>query len=69
MKSPWLDTQNALRSFSGFAELQSIGQAIRSLPTFDDRLASALRQELGDWRQTIKWPAGIFINPIAGYGQ
>jgi Swt1-like HEPN len=65
MKSPWLDTQNALRSFSGFAELQGIGQALRSLPTFDDRLASALRQELGDWRQAIKWPAGIFIDPIA----
>jgi hypothetical protein len=65
MKSPWLDTQNALRSFSGFAELQGIGQAIRSLPTFGDRLASVLRQELGDWRQTINWPAGIFIDPIA----
>jgi hypothetical protein len=34
MKSPWLDTRNALRSFSGFAELQGIGQVTAIIPPF-----------------------------------
>jgi hypothetical protein len=65
MKSPWIDAENALRSISGFAELQGIGQALRSLSPFDGRLASALRPELGDWRHTIDWPANIFTDPVA----
>jgi Swt1-like HEPN len=65
MKSPWLDAENALHSISAFAELQGIGQALRSLAPFDIRLANALRPELGDWRQTIEWPSRIFTDPIA----
>jgi Swt1-like HEPN len=65
MKSPWLDAENTLHSIRGFAELQGIGQALRHLPTFDPRLADALRLELGDWRYVIDWPPHIFMDPMA----
>ena len=41
MRTPWLDIQEATRSVAGFAELQGIGRALESLPSFGDSLASA----------------------------
>ncbi|MBS0533125.1 MAG: hypothetical protein JSR72_03620 [Proteobacteria bacterium] len=65
MRSPWLDTQNRLQSIGAFAELQSLGIALRELPAFNDRLAGQLRDSLGDWRLHIDWPDGIFTDPLA----
>jgi hypothetical protein len=65
MKTPWLNSADALRSVRGFAELQGIGQALRSAPAFDVHLTNSLRLQLGDWQQAIKWPESIFTNPIA----
>ena len=65
MQSPWLDQNDRLRSIQGFAELQSIGQALRMFPAFDDRVADALRSDLGDWRQPVEWPASIANDPVA----
>ena len=62
MKTPWLDAQQATRSMAGFAEIQGIGHALRSLPLFDDSLAAALRRGLGDWRDQITWPPEIFTD-------
>jgi len=65
MRTPWLDAQEAMKSMAGFAEMQGIGHALRSMPAFDESLAAALRPELGDWRDTITWPPEIFTNLAA----
>ena len=53
MQTPWLDMQDRLRSVNSFIKLQSIGQALVRTPTFDPTLTSALRADLGDWRDRI----------------
>lgn len=65
LRSPWLNFENLKVSVSGFAELQSIGLALRSMPSFDDGLTEALRVDLGDWRTAITWPEDIFTDPLA----
>lgn len=60
MQSPWLDVQERLQSLSGFTKLQGIGHALTKIPTFDVTFASALRVDLGDWRDRIHWPESIF---------
>ncbi|QYZ64687.1 MAG: hypothetical protein HPY30_00975 [Gammaproteobacteria bacterium (ex Lamellibrachia satsuma)] len=64
MRSPWLDIENKLGSMKGFAELQTIGFALDTVPTFDAQLTEALRIDLGDWREKIDWPANIFTDPL-----
>jgi len=65
MCTPWLDAQEAMRSMAGFAELQGIGRALVSMPSFGDSLASALRIDLGDWRDPIAWRSEIFTDLAA----
>lgn len=65
MREPWLDAQEAMRSIGGFAALQGIGRALSSMPTFDERLVTALRVDLGDWRDRITWPENIFTDLAA----
>lgn len=62
MSAPWLDSQNALRSIAGPADLHGIGYALRNLAAFDDGLTDALRAGLGDWRDPISWPSEIFTD-------
>ena len=65
MRTPWLDIQQTMRSVSGFAEIQGIGHALRTLPAFDENLSAALRVDLGDWRDPIAWRPDIFTNLAA----
>jgi hypothetical protein len=65
MRTPWLDMQEQMRSIRGFAELQSIGAALQNVPSFDERLSAVLRVGLGDWRDSITWPSGIFTDLAA----
>jgi hypothetical protein len=60
MGTPWLDVQEKMRSVAGFAALQNIGHALHTMPAFDDKLTSALRAGLGDWRDPITWRPEIF---------
>jgi hypothetical protein len=62
MRTPWLDAQESLRSMSGFAALQGMGHALAHMPAFGEYLGSALRIDLGDWRDTIIWPKEIFTD-------
>jgi hypothetical protein len=62
MSAPWLDSQNALRSIAGLADLHGIGYALRNLAAFDDGLTDALRAGLGDWRDPISWRPEIFTD-------
>lgn len=65
MRTPWLDQQEAMRSVAGFAEIQRIGEAVRTMPAFDDSLAATLRKSLGDWRDPIHWRSEIFTDLAA----
>jgi hypothetical protein len=60
MRTPWLDTANPLISCASFAAIQGMAHAIVKAPSFDVDIASALRLELGDWRDPIVWPEEIF---------
>jgi len=65
MQTPWLDTVDQLRSVSAFADLQGIGLALQTMPSFSDQFTDLLRDDLGDWRDQIAWPEKIFNNAIA----
>jgi hypothetical protein len=62
MTTPWLDQQEATRSIAGFAEIQRIGEAVRTIPAFDDSLAASLRASIGDWRDPISWRPEVFTD-------
>lgn len=55
MQTPWLNMQNRLQSVNAFTKLQGIGQEMARIPTFDTALTSALRVDLGNWRDHISW--------------
>jgi Swt1-like HEPN len=65
MSVPWLALQDEMRSVGAFAQVQSIGQALRVTPAFDERLTEALRVGLGDWQLKIDWPPEIFADVAA----
>ena len=62
MRTPWLDIQETMRSVAGFAEIQHIGHALRTLPAFDENLSATLRVDLGDWRDPIAWRPEIITD-------
>ena len=64
MTTPWLDSQNQLRSLNGLLGLQHIGHELQSKPAFDVESAERLRLHLGDWRAKIDWPSAIFTDPL-----
>lgn len=65
INTPWLDVQDKLRSFTGFAEMQGIGTALRDLQGFDEGLSTTLRKVLGDWRDQITWRPEVLENLTA----
>lgn len=65
MQEQWLAVQESLRTVGGFAEIQGIGALVERLPAFDEQVSSALRVELGDWRDPITWPSEIFTDQLA----
>lgn len=65
MHTPWLDAQEALRSVTGFAEIQGIGRMLETMPVFDDAVCTALRVDLGDWRNRITWPEPVLTDMAA----
>src|SRR5579875_1448129 len=62
MKSPWLEMANPVTPSASFAAIQQMANAVRVGPAFDAGIASALRLELGDWRQPISWPSEVFTD-------
>jgi hypothetical protein len=65
MHTPWLDMNRTMSSMAAFAEIQNIGRALADLPPFDQGVSSALRTDLGDWRDQIAWPEKIFTDLTA----
>jgi hypothetical protein len=64
IRSPWLDIDAQTRSANAFADMQTIGFALNSIPAFDDRLTELLRIDLGDWQAKINFPKAIFVDPL-----
>ena len=62
MQTPWLNMQDRLQSISSFIKLQSIGQALVGTPTFNPTITSALRADLGDWRERITLSNRVFAD-------
>ena len=62
MRSPWMEIANPTASASAFAAIQEMGSALSRVRAYDADLSSALRLELGDWRQPVDWPVAIFVD-------
>lgn len=62
---PWMREMDAARSVTALTELQGLGSALRSIQGFDSALTTALRADLGDWRDRIAFPQVIFEDPVA----
>jgi len=63
--TPWINSAEAARSASAILELQGIGNALRTVKGFDLGLTTALRQDLGDWRDKITFLESALIDPVA----
>jgi hypothetical protein len=64
MRSPWLSATEGMRSALGFGELQAIGALLR-MPPFEQSVSTALRADLGDWREAISLPVRALLDPVA----
>ena len=64
ISQPWMREHDTQRSANALIELHGLGSALRSIQGFDDALTTALRTDLGDWRDRISFPANIFDDPI-----
>lgn len=65
MSRPWLREMEAARSATALVELHGIGLTVRSKQGFDDIVTTALRADLGDWRDAISFPSVVFDDPVA----
>ena len=61
---PWMREIDAARSATALMELQGLGSALRSVQGFDSTLTTALRADLGDWRDRIAFPQVVFEDPV-----
>lgn len=55
MHTPWMRLDDMKGSLSGFVGIQSMGQLLRDLKPFEDVVSFNLRDQLGDWRNTIEF--------------
>ncbi len=62
MRTPWLDTQETLRSVKSFVEIQGIGGMLERMPSFKDTVSATLREALGDWRDKITWSEPVLTD-------
>jgi Swt1-like HEPN len=60
MRTPWVDQLRMACSVGSFAEIQAIGGLLSAKTGFDEDVSALLRAGLGDWRDSITWPAAIF---------
>lgn len=60
MKNPWLDIHGKSRSLACLLGLHQIGESISRQFTFSPAVTDAVRDKLGDWRDAITWPDGIW---------
>ena len=62
---PWVSMEDTLGSLRGLAELTVLSRGLASTTPYDERITSAVRTELGDWRNIAEFPEEIFLDSIA----
>ena len=63
--TPWLHREEEARSVTAILELQGMGKALKTTKGFDPEFTTALRFDLGDWRDRITFPESVLIDPVA----
>jgi len=64
MTTPWLDSQNQLRSLRGLHGLQQIGHDLRTTPVCDSGSAERSRDYLAAWRRSDALPSAIITDAV-----
>jgi hypothetical protein len=64
MDAAWIRTTDALASVVAFSEIQSIGKLTATADPFDISSVSAIRANLGDWRDPEDFSCGSYIDPL-----
>ncbi|MFZ6770695.1 Swt1 family HEPN domain-containing protein [Undibacterium sp. Di26W] len=64
MQNPWMQIENNSASAIALSELVSIGKAIDSYSSFDNKLVTALRSEFGDWRDVSMPLSQNLLDPM-----
>jgi len=64
LATPWLNSIESARSVSAILELQSIGNALMTMRGFEPGFTTALRKDLGDWRDKITFPEAGLLDPV-----
>jgi len=62
LRKPWLDMQDSVASLTALTRLQGIGHIVADAHSFEPKVASLLRTDLGDWRDRIIWPSDLGID-------
>jgi hypothetical protein len=60
---PWLRNQHEFASIQSVVDLAAIGNALATLPPFDQTLGAAMRRTLGDWRH-VSIPKNIIDDVV-----
>jgi hypothetical protein len=68
LETPWLSIAEAQRSSIALADVLAIGRDVQSLQPFAERLTSALRPKLGDWRESVSIPEEVILDPVLRSG-
>lgn len=64
MEMPWLKISDTIRSVAAFAHVQAIGDIVQGAPPFATEVATWLRGDLGDWRDTITARPDDLVDPV-----
>lgn len=63
MVTPWARAQGQAESARAFAELTSIGAALKRVHPFDEDFTVALRADFGDWRH-VREPSDLVLSDL-----
>lgn len=62
MQSCWLQQENANETVQGFHDLHRLSELITSDSFRDEEATCEIREILGDWRNTIRWPLPMWTD-------
>ncbi|UIJ85273.1 hypothetical protein LZK77_16275 [Rhizobium leguminosarum] len=68
MKTPWVDLERSGLSGKAFLNLQAVGALSLSQNPFGSAVSSALRAQLGDWRDPISFDSEALQSPAERFG-
>lgn len=68
IKTPWVDLERSGLSAKAFLNLQAVGALSLSHDPFDSSVSSALRTQLGDWRDPMSFDFEALQKPAERFG-